>query len=125
MATRKGVVKLAKTHGTALVPVWFFVSRRPLRNLLGTAGEWLSRKFQVSLVIPYGRFGPGLPPVPRRAAITAAVGKPVEVPPCAPGEKPSDADVDKVHAALCEAMVATFDAQKEAFGWAGRELEIL
>lgn len=125
MKARKGVVRLAISHGTPLVPVWFFVARRPLRNLLGQWGERLSRKFKISLVIPYGRFGPGMPPVPRRAAITAVVGRPVEVPPPGLDGKPREADVDAVHAQLCDAMVAAFDAQKEAFGWADRDLEIL
>ena len=123
MAKRKGVVRLGKIHGTPLVPVWFFVSRRPLRNLLGTAGEWLSRKFQVSLVLPYGRFGPGLPPVPRRAAITVVVGKPVEV--GAACENPTADEVDALHAKLCAEMTAAFDSQKAAFGWDGRSLEII
>ena len=123
MKNRKGVVKLAKRHGVPLVPCWFFVSRRPLRNLLGTAGEWLSRTLKTSFILPYGRFGPGLPAVPRRAAVLGVIGKPVEV-----GEacaEPSDAEIDALHAKLCEAMVEAFDAQKGAFGWGDRELEIL
>ena len=47
------------------------------------------------------------------------------LPPLGPDGLPTDADVDAVHAKLCDAMVAAFDAQKEAFGWADRELEIL
>ena len=123
MKKRKGVVRLAKKQGVPLVPIWLFVSRRPLRNLLGTAGEWLSRTLMVSFVLPYGRFGPGLPPVPRRAAITAVVGKPVEV-----GEacaEPEPAEIDALHEQLCAQMVGAFEAQKGAFGWLGRELEIL
>ncbi|KOO35939.1 diacylglycerol o-acyltransferase 2 [Chrysochromulina tobinii] len=120
---RKGLTKLAKAHGVPLVPCWFFVSRRPLRNLLGTAGEWISRTLKISLILPYGRFGPGLPPVPRRAAITVVLGRPIEV-----GEAckcPSDAEIDALHAKLCDEMVATFDSQKVAFGWGDRELELL
>ena len=120
---RKGLTKLAKAHGVPLVPCWFFVSRRPLRNLLGTAGEWNSRTLKISLILPYGRFGPGLPPVPRRAAITVVLGRPLEV--GEPSKCPSDAEIDALHAKLCDEMVATFDSQKVAFGWGDRELELL
>ena len=123
MRSRKGVVRLAKRHGVPLVPCWFFVARRPLRNLLGASGEWLSRALKVSFVLPYGRFGPGLPAVPRRAAITAVIGRPVEV--GAASAEPTDAEIDELHAKLMAEMSAAFDSQKAAFGWAERELEIL
>ena len=123
MKSRKGIVRLAIQHGTPLVPVYSFVSRRPLRNWLGASGEWISRCLKISLVLPYGRFGPGLPPVPRRAVITTVVGDPVEVgPACA---SPSEEVVNAIHAQLCDAMVAVFDVHKEAVGWGGRTLELI
>ena len=110
MSRRKGVCRLAKRHGVPLVPIWFFVSRRPLRNAFGASGEWLSRVLKVSLVLPYGRFGRGGPPVPRRAAITAVVGTPIEVGPAC--ETPSEETIDAIHEQLIAGMRATFDVHK-------------
>jgi len=64
-----------------------------------------------------------LPPVPRRAVIACVVGRPIEVGDAC--DQPDPKEVDELHAQLCAQMAEAFDAQKEAFGWAGRELEIL
>ena len=61
--------------------------------------------------------------MPRRAAITVVVGKPVEV--GAACENPTADEVDALHAKLCAEMTAAFDSQKAAFGWDGRSLEII
>ena len=83
----------------------------------------VSRKLQVSIIVPTGLLGLPWPfLVPRRAAVTGAIGDPIEV---RQQDAPDDAYVDEVLAELCDAMVGVFDAHKAAFGWGDKTLELL
>ena len=78
--------------------------------------EALSRKLRVSLFVPYGRF---LLPIPRRTNITMLIGSPIEVEKV---EKPTEAQIDAVHARLLSEMEELFDAHKASLGCGHRRI---
>lgn len=122
---RKGIVKIALTTGTPLVPCFGFGHSKAWRILTDPWGilEKLSVKFDIALTPFCGRpfgllpFGP-----PFRTPVLVAFGEPVVVPKVA---EPSQEQIDEYHAKLMASMMEAFEAHKAAYGWPTKTLKFV
>mmetsp|Transcript_1954 Transcript_1954/g.2415 ORF Transcript_1954/g.2415 Transcript_1954/m.2415 type:complete len:375 (+) Transcript_1954:122-1246(+) len=104
---RKGFVRLAISHGAALVPV-FGIGNNDLfqtYSFLIDFRMWLQKKTGIALPIFHGRFGT---PLPYRREINVVIGDPIHIDPKhipdQKGDKPSDDIVNLYHAKYIEAL---------------------
>eukprot|EP00928_Gymnodinium_smaydae_P029915 TRINITY_DN22391_c0_g2_i1.p1 TRINITY_DN22391_c0_g2~~TRINITY_DN22391_c0_g2_i1.p1 ORF type:complete len:364 (-),score=32.14 TRINITY_DN22391_c0_g2_i1:355-1446(-) len=122
---RKGVVKIALTTGTPLVPVFGFGHSGLWRIIVDPFGvlEKLSLTLGVSVTPFCGRpfgllpFGP-----PYRHPVLLAFGNPIEVPKV---EVPTQAQIDEYHAKLIDGYKEVFDTHKAAYGWSHKTLKLI
>lgn len=121
ISSRKGVIRLAIRAGIPICPIWFYGACQPISSYGGSCLKAISRALRISLVIPWGRFGP-CPLVPRRSPITGVVGKPIEV---EQHDDPPSKYVDEVHQRLCDELVRIFDVHKAAYGDKDKNLKLL
>lgn len=121
ISSRKGVIRLAIRAGIPICPIWFYGACQPISSYGGSCLKAVSRALRISLVIPWGRFGP-CPLVPRRSPITGVVGKPIEV---EQHDDPPSKYVDEVHQRLCDELVRIFDVHKAAYGDKDKNLKLL
>jgi len=122
LAKRRGFVRLAIQSGRALVPVFAFGESATFKEIalpgpLERLRARLSRRFRVALIPFRGRWCTLLPfAVP----ITVVVGRPVAVD---REEEPSDATVDRVHAAYVAELRRVYAEHRDELA-PGRELII-
>lgn len=122
---RKGIVKIALTTGTPMVPVYGFGHSRLWRILVDPFGllEKISLKLGMSVTPFCGRpfgllpFGP-----PFREPVLLAFGDPIVVPKI---EDPSKAQIDEYHKKLMEGFLKVFDKHKGAYGWSDKTLRLV
>ena len=121
LASRFGFVKLALSHGAALVPSYVFgcVDLYDTYTFAHAPREWLRKKLGICIPVYKGSFGF----LPKRVPLDMVVGAPIE-PQCATPGKPTDAEVAEAHAAYIRALKALFDEHKASFGFAQRELVV-
>ena len=123
LQNRYGFVKLALAHGCALVPVYCFGCVDcywTWSNVLRGPREALRKRLGVCLPLYAGSFGV----LPLRVPLDMVFGAPLELtPPVTPG-KPTEEEVAMAHAQYIAALVALFNQQKSAFGYAERELSV-
>eukprot|EP00462_Mataza_sp_D1_P016850 CAMPEP_0175167606 /NCGR_PEP_ID=MMETSP0087-20121206/28444_1 /TAXON_ID=136419 /ORGANISM="Unknown Unknown, Strain D1" /LENGTH=153 /DNA_ID=CAMNT_0016457531 /DNA_START=501 /DNA_END=962 /DNA_ORIENTATION=- len=115
---RKGLAKLCLKHGLTVVPAYSHGNTDAFHTWYDKWGimEWLSRKFRVSLFIPYGRWGL---PIPFRCNITMAYADPIT-----PARKPNPTqeEIDALHQQILEGMRHCFDSYKAALGHGHKKL---
>lgn len=122
---RKGIVKIALTTGTPLVPVFGFGHSQCWRILVDPFGvlERISLALNVSVTPFFGRpfgllpFGP-----PFRVPILMAFGEPVAVPKI---EEPTQEQIDEYHAKMMESFSEAFDKHKAAYGCPEKKLKLV
>lgn len=122
---RKGVVKIALSTGTPLVPVFGFGHSQLWRVLVDPFGilERLSLTLGVSVTPFCGRpfgllpFGP-----PYRTPILMAFGEPIVVPKV---ENPTQEQIDEYHRKLMEGFLKAFEVHKAAYGWEHKSLKLV
>ncbi|KAK9832853.1 hypothetical protein WJX81_007967 [Elliptochloris bilobata] len=117
LSKRKGFVRMAIQAGADLVPVY----HAGVSQLLTFWGnERLSRRCRVTIGVFWGKWGL---PLPRKHSIVTFVGKPIPVAQC---NKPSDEEVDRVHALFTREIMALFDAHKHLLpGWEAKKLHVV
>lgn len=117
---RKGFARIALENGTPIVPVYVFGQSILWSHLkLPAWVERLSRWLQVSIILPYGRFGML---VPRKKSLLYAIGKPIAV--GSGGNPPTAEAVDATHSAVVAAVQELYDFYKGSYGWQDRRLLI-
>jgi len=122
---RKGIVKIALTTGTPLVPAFAFGHSCLWRIVVDPFGilERISLALNASVVPFCGRpwgllpFGP-----PFRQPILVAIGDPVVVPKV---DDPTNEQVDKYHRELLDGFQRTFDFHKAAYGWPEKKMKMV
>ncbi|KAL7471972.1 hypothetical protein ACHAXS_012289 [Conticribra weissflogii] len=107
LAKRKGFIKLALREGVDVVPIYLFGNTSVLSALKHGPLASISRKFQVSLTLFWGKW---CLPVPRDEKLLYVVGKPLGLPHIT---EPTQEDIDKWHARYCEEVRNIFEAHKE------------
>lgn len=120
LRSRKGVIQLALEHGLPVVPVYVFGqttlwNQIPLPSWVRTLSRWL----QVSIILPYGRFGTF---IPRKIPLLFCVGEPI-VPPMLSGDV-ARWQVDSLHQKVVESVSELYDFYKGLYGWEKRPLYI-
>jgi len=107
LKNRKGFVRLAVSHGAALVPV-FGIGNNDLfqtYSFLIDFRMWLQKKTGIALPIFHGRFWT---PLPYRRQLNVVFGKPIQIDPKhipdQKGDKPKDDIVDLYHAKYIESL---------------------
>lgn len=103
---RKGFIKLALREGADIVPLYFIGNTASLSIPKVPFLETLSRKYQVSITIFWGRWGL---PIPRPDKIIYVRGTPLGLPFI---PEPTDADVEKWHAKYVSEVIRLFDKYK-------------
>lgn len=120
LKSRKGFARIALEHGTPIVPVYVFGQSILWSHLkLPAWVERLSRWLQVSIILPYGRFGML---VPRKKSLLYAIGNPIAV--GSGGSPPTAEAVDATHSAVVAAVQELYDLYKGVYGWQNRRLLI-
>ncbi|GBF98537.1 diacylglycerol acyltransferase [Raphidocelis subcapitata] len=119
---RKGFVRVAIEHGADILPVYMLGASR----MTSFGPTWLAdaaRKLRMSIGVLYGAWGT---PVPRRVPLRMAVGVPVSVGPALQRSDPGfEGRVERVHAAVVEAIRHVYYKHRGAYGWGDRELVIV
>jgi hypothetical protein len=122
---RKGIVKIALTTGTPLVPVFGFGHSKLWRIITDPFGilEKISLALNVSVTPFCGRpfgllpFGP-----PFREPVLMAFGEPIIVPKI---KEPSQEQIDEYHHKFMESMVEAFETHKTAYGCPEKKLKFV
>ena len=111
---RKGFIKLAMQSGAAIIPSYTFGTNQMYWRPFGpkSALAKLSSMIQVSLVPWCGRWYIPFSFVPFKVPVLTVLGEVFEVPHTA---EPTSEEVERVHAAFCEAMRALFDQHKQDY----------
>lgn len=123
LSARKGVVKIALTTGTDLVPIYWFGHTALWSALVDPFHilEWISVKFNISIVPFYGRWGWPFGPA-RRIPILIAFGKPIQVPKTT---EPTQELIDEYHSQLVNGFKEVFDTHKVSYGWQKKQLIVV
>lgn len=110
---KKGLVKLALQQGIPIHIVHWFGNSTALTPVVDPFGlcKAFSRKFKVSLMLFFGRWGL---PVPHRQPIIMACNAPIYIKEKI--EKPTQADIDAVHRKVVEAHTQLFNSVKTQVG---------
>ncbi|CAI5741781.1 unnamed protein product [Hyaloperonospora brassicae] len=117
----KGFIRLAIEHGVPLVPVLSFKEGEMMDNIQAPAMQrWFVKK--LALPFPYFPYGRALLPIPRKVDIPIVVGEPLEVPHIA---KPTQDDIDKVHATYYSVLQNMFDKYKDEVGCGDYKLVLI
>ena len=119
---RMGAAKLALETGTTLQPAYIFGNSQPLSVWYDRGGrlQGLSRRLRCMLAPVWGRWGM---PVPRRAALTWALGEALHVP---KHELQIGTDrVEAVHRELLARIEGVYAMYAGAYGWAERDLRFV
>lgn len=106
LKARKGFIKLALRTGADVIPQYFFGNTSVLSIIQNRFLETLSRKYQVSLTIFWGRWGL---PIPRQHKIMYVRAPPMGMPHI---KNPTDEDVDKWHKKYMDEISRIFEKYK-------------
>mmetsp|Transcript_70729 Transcript_70729/g.169362 ORF Transcript_70729/g.169362 Transcript_70729/m.169362 type:complete len:358 (+) Transcript_70729:84-1157(+) len=121
---RRGLCRLALETGARLTPLYVFGGNDFFEQLV-TSDSWiakLSRRIGASITLYWGRFGLPIPFVPQPGCVIA-MGEPLPSVRCA-GEKPTDDEVEALHARYEAALLEVFERTKAAAGRPEAVLEI-
>ncbi|KAM5248027.1 2-acylglycerol O-acyltransferase 2 [Ctenodactylus gundi] len=121
LQNRKGFIRLALTHGAALVPIFSFGENDVFNQVQNSSGSWLrcvqnrlQKIMGISLPLFHGRgifqYSFGL--LPYRQPITTVVGKPIEV---QKTTHPSEEEVNQLHQRYVKELCNLFEAHKLKF----------
>ena len=115
LKNRKGLARLMLRTGTALIPAYSMGNSSVFGVWHDKWGimEALSRKLQVSLFIPYGRWGL---PIPFRVNLTLLFGAPIRVQKVADDTEPSQKQIDELHEQILDEMSDLFNTHKSSLG---------
>jgi len=124
---RRGLCRLSLETGASLCPVYVF-GGNDFFYQLSSSNSWFartSRKFGISLTLFWGL--PWLPTVPLvpKSGVTIAFAEPL--PPKktkSPDGRPTDAEIEEVHAAYVEAMQTMFEKYKAVAGYPEAKLHV-
>ncbi|KAG2848898.1 hypothetical protein PC116_g963 [Phytophthora cactorum] len=117
----KGFIRLAIEHGVPLVPVLSFKEGEMMDNVQAPMLQrWFVKK--LAFPFPYFPYGRGMLPIPRKVDIPIVVGEPLEVPHI---EKPTQDDIDKVHAKYFAVLQEMFDKYKDEVGCGDYKLVLI
>ncbi|KAJ8515906.1 hypothetical protein ON010_g18501 [Phytophthora cinnamomi] len=117
----KGFIRLAIEHGVPLVPVLSFKEGEMMDNVQAPMLQrWFVKK--LAFPFPYFPYGRALLPIPRKIDIPVVVGEPLEVPHI---EKPTQEDIDKVHAKYFAVLQEMFDKYKDEVGCGDYKLVLI
>lgn len=119
---RKGFVKLAIEHGSALVPVYAFgeTDMYHTTDFLMRPRKALMKHLRIAIPLFWGAWGS---PVPKPGTLAVVVGTPMRIKKVEP-EAITRQLVDKTHAAFVDALRALFDKHKKQCGYPDAELEV-
>nr|XP_003463439.1 2-acylglycerol O-acyltransferase 2-like [Cavia porcellus] len=118
---RKGFIRLALTHGAALVPAFCFGENDLFHQVQNSSGSWLRRVqnwlqkiMGISLPLFYGRgiFWYSFGWMPHRHPVTTIVGKPIEVQKTL---QPTEEEVNRLHQHYMEELCNLSEAHKLKF----------
>ncbi|XP_003461531.1 2-acylglycerol O-acyltransferase 2-like [Cavia porcellus] len=118
---RKGFIKLALTHGAALVPIFSFGENDLFHQVQNFPGSWLRRVqnqlqntvgFSFPLFFGRGIFQSSFGLMPYSHPITTIVGKPIEVQKTL---QPTEEEVNRLHQHYMEELCNLFEAHKLKF----------
>ncbi|OWK17952.1 hypothetical protein Celaphus_00009245 [Cervus elaphus hippelaphus] len=118
LRNRKGFIRLALTHGAALVPIFSFGENDIFKQVENSPGSWvrwfqdrLQKIIRVSIPLFYGCgvFQDSFGLMPYRRPITTVVGKPIEV---QKTPHPSQEEVDRLHQRYMQELENLFEAHK-------------
>eukprot|EP00798_Chlamydomonas_sp_ICE-L_P016837 gene16837-23117_t len=87
------------------------------------SAQAISRKMRAAVGLMWGRYGL---PIPRELPLYMVCGKAITVKHVLPSDVAAfDAEVDRLHALVIQAMQDLYDTHKAEFGWSDRPLEII
>lgn len=112
----KGFVRLAIQEGAFLVPLVALGEVSSFRNVVSLPAMQRWSYKVLGFPLPFligGRLG--FLPLPARTGLRFVIGTPIEPPALAPGEAPSEQDVDALHAAFYSQVERLFVQHKEGF----------
>uniref|UniRef100_A0A4W2FJ92 Acyltransferase n=1 Tax=Bos indicus x Bos taurus TaxID=30522 RepID=A0A4W2FJ92_BOBOX len=118
LRNRKGFIRLALTHGAALVPIFSFGENDIFDQVENSPGSWLhwfqdqllkTTRFFIPLFYGRGVFQYSFGFMPYRRPITTVVGKPIEV---QKTPHPSQEEVDRLHQRYMKELSNLFKAHK-------------
>jgi len=116
LKSRIGIIRLAKDHGKALVPVFAFGCTQHFRRWPSPDAAWLrklSGHLRAALLVPYGWLGL---PIPLFARTTLVFGAPIDV---------GGSSVEELHERWVAWYADAYERHKQHAGCANRELVIL
>ena len=130
LGKRKGFVKIALETGSPLVPTYGFGETNVYHNLadgrprLQKWLKWAQKKigFAIPLIHGRGYFNYHFGILPHRHPINVVVGLPIDVQKI---EKPTQADIDKLHAKYVEALIALYKENKDVYDVKASEMRIV
>ncbi|CAG2170993.1 unnamed protein product [Oppiella nova] len=121
LKNRKGLMKIALTHGTSLVPVLSFGENDLYEQKVFAPDSWFRKcqeyalaKLHVTIPIPSTI-------IPRRRPVTTVVGKPIDVPKV---DNPSDDEINRLHKQYIKSLEKLFNDNKCKYGFNDVELVI-
>jgi len=120
LANRKGFVRCAIEGGVDLVPVYFLGNTTLLSFYNSETMARLSRKYQTSLLVYWGRW---FLPIPYKQDIVMLLGEPI---PVKKNENPTEEEVDALHARFMDELKELYNNNRHRVaGWENRELVIM
>lgn len=124
LASRKGFIRVAISHGATLVPVYVFGANHLFSRIsLPDAVSSFSRRIRASLMLFYGRFGL---PVPFARPLTYAIGRAILLQkPTVAGAHVNEDEVDFVHNAFVRSLLQAFQDSKGTAGYPLATLDII
>jgi diacylglycerol O-acyltransferase 2, plant len=119
---RRGFVKLAMVHGTALIPVFSFGLRKMFTFWVPRSKfvQKIARKIGFLPMLFFGMWGVPFGPA-KPCDIVNVVGKPIKVPHI---ENPSDEEIAAQHVIFVKAMEQLYEDHKDEYGMGHIKLRI-
>eukprot|EP00475_Leptophrys_vorax_P022283 TRINITY_DN30323_c0_g1_i1.p1 TRINITY_DN30323_c0_g1~~TRINITY_DN30323_c0_g1_i1.p1 ORF type:complete len:200 (-),score=36.10 TRINITY_DN30323_c0_g1_i1:58-657(-) len=119
---RQGFIKAAIELGAEIIPVYYFGNSQLSHVLGGKTLQDISRKLQMSIIVPYGRW---YSPVPFQTELMLATGVPVPTTKMFKNDPGFEAQVEEVQTKFIHALQDIYDEAKVHFGWEKRPLKIV
>ena len=120
LRSRKGFIRFAIQYGCQIVPVFVFGGSKLYRRVVMPQFIVdLSRRWQTSLLLFYGKYGL---PIPFQIPMMYAVGKAIHT---FVNVEPTVEEVDFVHNTFVTSLLSTFDSHKHEYGWGHKRLVII
>ena len=113
---RLGFIRSAQNSGVNICPVYFLGQSQLLSVVGGSSDGFLarmSRKFQMSLIFFYGRWGL---PIPQRSKIVMVIVSPIDV---------SGLSLEDASSLICSKLLILYESTRSSLpGWSSRPLSI-